>query len=85
MFCQDCPNSNSCLKLCRKAEVYVDQDAPDYHIAGAIHFTRIEKKILHALLDGKSRKQIRKQLNLSAVTMRKHIENLRKKREAIDL
>ncbi len=85
MLCQDCPTRNSCLELCDKAEEYVGQDAPDYHPRGEIHFTRIEKKILHALLDGKSRIKIRKQLNLSAVTMRKHIENLRKKREEIDL
>jgi DNA-binding NarL/FixJ family response regulator len=85
MLCQDCPTRNSCLKLCDDAEEYVGQDEPHYHLAGEVHFTRIEKKILHALLDGKSRSQIRKQLNLSAVTMRKHVENLRKKREEIDL
>ena len=85
MLCRECPKRDSCLKLCKKAEVYVGQDNPNYHRPGELHFTSTERKILHALLDGKSRKQIRESLNLSAVTFRKHIENLRKKREGIVL
>lgn len=85
MLCQECPNKPLCKRLCPEAEMYVNQDNPNYHKEGDFHFTPIEKKILRLLGRGKTREQIREALELSANTLEVHIHNLRKKAEDIVL
>jgi len=85
MLCQECPNRPLCKRLCPEAELYVNQDNPNYHKEGDLHFTPIEKKILGLLSRGKTREQIREVLKLSTDALSWHIRNLRKKAEDIVL
>ncbi len=93
VLCQECPNKSLCKCLCPEAEAYVNQDSvsqrelnistpfsglwPNYTEKSI--FTPTERKILHALLDGNTRDQIAKLLGITRESLRKHIQNLRKK------
>ena len=85
MLCQDCPDRNSCLKLCSEAEVYVDQDCiklrektiglPVYsqHIDGGPSHTPLterEKDILRLLGMGIPREKICRDLNMTPGALR---------------
>ncbi len=83
--CVNCEKKNTCQELCPEAEKFVNQDAPNYHKPGELHFTPIEKEIVTLLMQGKNRRQIRNRLHLSPVALRMHIKRLRKKRNTIVL
>jgi DNA-binding NarL/FixJ family response regulator len=85
MLCQECPNKPLCKRLCPEAEFYVNQDNPNYHKEGDLHFTPIEKKILTLLMKGKTKDQIRETLKLSVHGLNVHIGNLKKKSQDIVL
>jgi DNA-binding NarL/FixJ family response regulator len=94
-LCTDCPSRTYCSTLCPEAELYAKQDEveqkeltigiPKYgkwpDALERNQFTPMERKILHALLDGKTRKKISEDLEISRETLRKHLGNIRKKRE----
>ena len=85
MLCRECPERYTCSELCKEAEEYVNQDSGQYHQAGELRFTPTEKRILNMLMLGHTRKSIRKELRIVPSTLRRHIANLRKKREHIAL
>jgi DNA-binding NarL/FixJ family response regulator len=94
-LCTECPSRAICSTLCPEAELYAKQDeAAQRELTIGLPrygqwpepfekspFTPTEKKILHALVDGKTRSEIAKELGISRETLRKHIGNIRKKRE----
>ena len=85
MLCQDCPDRNSCLKLCPEAEVYVDQDAPIVHLPDDFHLTKMEVQIVRFFMQGKTRSAIAEMLNISRDALDKHISRMKKKSDLIDL
>ncbi len=92
-----CPSRNLCKTLCPEAELYASQDwvnrqertiglplySKPWPEGSDALFTDTELKIMNALLDGKSRKQIQQLFVITAVTLRRHIQNIRKKRSRI--
>jgi uncharacterized protein YoaH (UPF0181 family) len=98
MFCQDCPDRNSCLKLCRKAEAYVNQDyvglrelpigLPMYgefpEPISNIPMTKMEKKIVTLMGQGLSRGEACKLLKISRHALRECLFRLRKKYDEND-
>jgi ATP/maltotriose-dependent transcriptional regulator MalT len=83
VLCTNCSKRPLCVCLCPEAQAYTNQDQTYPHPGdntNDFHFTEIEKKILNALLDGKTRAEIRETLECSALTLRQHINNLRAKR-----
>lgn len=86
MLCNECNKRDLCTSLCPEAEVYVNQDAPNYHRAGeGVHYTPREKQILALLAKGNTKALIRKYLKLSVPALNFHIINLRKKSKDIVL
>ncbi len=85
MFCQDCPDYNSCLKLCSDAEVYVDQDASIVHLPDDFHLTKMEAKIVRLFMHGKTRSAVAETLNISRDALDQHISRMKKKSDLIDL
>ena len=51
------------------------------NITRSVHYTRQEKRILEALFNGKTRKEITKLLEINRESLRKHISNIRKKQD----
>ena len=95
MLCQDCPDRNSCLKLCSEAEAYVGQDdiyqreltIPNIKYNNFSHFEPIpnvhlskrEKQILTLLGMGLDRRDISKLLKISRDNLRDIIRRIKKK------
>lgn len=94
-LCTDCPHRPLCSCLCPEAELYAKQDEVaqrELTIGIPQHgmwpdpieksmFTPTELKILHALLEGKTRETICQELKMTRETLRRHLANLKKKRE----
>jgi DNA-binding NarL/FixJ family response regulator len=94
-LCTECTKRALCSTLCPEAELYVKQDEVSQRelTIGDIRygrwpespeksiFTEKERQVIPLLLDGKTRKQIGKLLDMTRETLRKHIENIRRKRE----
>lgn len=81
LLCEECEQYPYCTSLCPVALDYVNQDNPLFHPRkgrGKL-FTKFEEKILGLIWEGKKREDIRKILNISAVTLRRHLANMRKK------
>jgi DNA-binding CsgD family transcriptional regulator len=98
MLCQDCPDRNSCLKLCSRAEIYVSQDyvglrelpigLPMYgempEPISNIPLTKMEKKILTLLGQGLTRADVCEVMNITRGCLRWHLDRLRKKTNGKD-
>lgn len=86
MLCNECDRRNLCKRLCRDAEEYANQDAPNYHKSGeGLRFTPTEKNILTMLASGRPKWYIRQHIGISAHCLNVHISNLRKKSQEIVL
>lgn len=93
-LCLTCPKRSVCSCLCPEAEVYASQDVtPQRELTIGLPrygswpesvekslFTDLERKVIHALASGKSRKEISKLLNIKRETVRSVIYSIRKKR-----
>jgi len=96
MLCQDCPDRNSCLKLCQDAEDYVDRDnvyqreltVPDisynnfshFELISNVHLTKREREIVALLGRGLTRSEVAQMLKSNRKAVQKVIERMRKKR-----
>jgi len=92
-LCTECPNRSLCNTLCPEAELYVKQDEiaqRELTIGIPRHgkwpetsekslFTKTEKRIIDALVEGKTRKQIAQELGITRKNLRDLIYLLRKK------
>ena len=81
--------------MCPEAEAYANQDAisqKELNISNPFwgkwpepveksKFTPTELNILHAFLDGKTREEISQSLKITRESLRRHIANIRRKRE----
>ncbi len=93
-ICTACPHSSHCSSLCPEAELYVKQDevqqremtigTPTYGKWPGDRvkplFTKMERKIVSRLLEGKSRKQIAEELEITRHSLKLHLQRLKKKR-----
>ena len=97
--CTNCPHRQFCNTLCPEAELYVKQDeVPKREMTIGIPiyinkpwpepgksslFTKLENKVFSRLVDGKSRREIVKELNITKENLRDVIRRIRRKREKI--
>lgn len=95
MFCQDCQDRNSCLKLCPEVEVHVNQDnvyqreltLPNISYNNLsyceqisnVRLSKREKQILTLLGMGLDRRDISKLLKISRDNLRDIIRRIKKK------
>lgn len=93
-LCVTCPNRPLCSTLCPEAELYVKQDEigqkelligiPRYgkwpESVNKSLFTKRERRVIDALLDGKTKAEIVKDLGITRKNLRDTLYLLRKKR-----
>jgi DNA-binding NarL/FixJ family response regulator len=84
-LCTECPNRPLCKSLCAEAEIYANQDNPNYHKEGSFHLTPMEKGVLDGLAAGKTREEIAQILGITRKQLRDHIYNLKRKHRDIIL
>jgi DNA-binding NarL/FixJ family response regulator len=94
-LCTSCPHRLICSNLCPEAEAYASQDEKaqtELNIGLPRHgkwperrekslFTDREMEIIGALLDGRTREEIAKELGITRKNLREHLRHIRKKRQ----
>lgn len=94
-FCKTCLKKQSCKKICKELEEYLKKDIDVYQQEALrgdfpedvsfpdwlsnIYLTKKEKQILTLLGRGLSRSDICQVLNITRLTLRVHLINLKKK------
>ena len=86
MLCNECKKRNSCSMLCEDAQIYVNQDRPNYHRSGDhLHFSDREKRILRLLAQGKARNEIAQAIGITRRQLKDSLIYLEKKGRMIVL
>ena len=92
MLCDDCPDRETCTKLCEAAETYVDQDqVPQRELTlptvrygawpdiSSVYLTPREREILTLLGRGLTRADVCQVLEITSNLLRWYVHKLRQK------